>query len=117
MKYLALIYGDEAAWEALSDDERKDVYERYRAFSTEAEGRITAGAQTAPTRTATTVRARNGETVVTDGPFETLAEPRGGFYVFDCESVDEAVELAARVPGAATGAVEVWPSYVEEKAS
>jgi hypothetical protein len=114
MKYLALIFGDEGAWEALSDEERKQVHERYRAFSAENNGKIAGGAETAPTRTATTVRIRGGETLVTDGPFEPLDEPLGGFFVFDCESMDEAVELATRIPGAATGAVEVWPAYVEE---
>jgi hypothetical protein len=115
MKYLALIYDDESAWEALSEDERTQVYERYRAFAAENDGKIVAGAETAPTRTSTTVRVRGGETVVTDGPFETLDEPLGGFYVFECESMDEAVELATRIPGAATGAVEVWPAYVAEE--
>jgi hypothetical protein len=117
MKYLALIFGDEEAWEVLPEEDRKQVYERYRAFSAENDGKIVRGAETAPTRTATTVRVRKGETVVTDGPFETLDEPLGGFYVFDCENMDEAVGLATRIPGAATGAVEVWPAYVGEEAS
>jgi hypothetical protein len=117
MKYLALIYGDEGAWEALPEDERKQMYERYRAFAADADGKIADGAETAPTRTATTVRVRGEETRVTDGPFETLDEPLGGFFVFDCDSMDEAVQLATRIPGAATGAVEVWPAYVEETAS
>lgn len=115
MKYLALIYTDEAAWEALSEDERKKIYDRYAAFSREASDKIVSGAETAGTRSATTVRVRDGETRVTDGPFEALAEPLGGFYVFDCESTDEAVALAGRIPGAQTGAVEVWPAYVEEE--
>jgi hypothetical protein len=115
MRYLALIYTDEAAWEALSEDERKDIYDRYAAFSREARDKIVSGAETAGTRSATTVRVRDGETRVTDGPFEALAEPLGGFYVFDCESTDEAVALAARIPGAQTGAVEVRPAYVEEE--
>jgi hypothetical protein len=114
MTYLALIYGDEAAWESLSEEDRAQVYEQYKAFSAEAGDKIVGGAETAATRTATTVRVRGEDTVVTDGPFEALVEPLGGFYVFDCETIDEAVELAARIPGAATGAVEVWPSYVEE---
>jgi hypothetical protein len=117
MKYLALIFGDEGAWEALPDEERRQVYERYRAFAAENDGKIVRSAETAPTRTATTVRVRSGETHVTDGPFETLDEPLGGFFVFDCESMDEAVELATRIPGTATGAVEVWPAYVGEEAS
>jgi hypothetical protein len=116
MRYLALIYADESAWEALSEEQRKEVYERYRAFSAESGGKIVRGAETAPTRTATTVRVRDGKTVVTDGPSEARDEPLGGFYVFECESMDEAVELATRIPGAATGAVEVWPAYVEEGA-
>jgi hypothetical protein len=115
MRYLALIYTDEAAWDALSKDERKSIYERYAAFSREASGKIVSGAEIAGTRSATTVRVRDGETRVTDGPFEALAEPLGGFYVFDCESTDEAVALAGRIPGAQTGAVEVWPAYVEEE--
>ena len=82
MKYLALIYTDEAAWEALSEDERKNIYDRYAAFSREASDKIVSGAETAGTRSATTVRVRDGETRVTDGPFEALAEPLGGFYVF-----------------------------------
>jgi hypothetical protein len=113
MKYLALIYGDENQWEALSEEERTAVYERYRAFSQAGEGKIVDGAETASTRSATTVRVRNGQAQVTDGPAEALAEPLGGFYLFDCDSIDEAVELAKRIPGAATGVVEVRPEYVE----
>ena len=117
MKYLALIYGDEAAWVGRSDEERKDVYERYRAFSSSAEGKIVGGAETAGTRSATTVRVRGGEAQVTDGPSEPRDEPLGGFYVFECESMDDAVELASRIPGAESGAVEVRPAAVEEEAS
>jgi hypothetical protein len=117
MKYLALIYGDEAAWEKLTDEERKNVYERYRAFSRSADGKIVGGAETAGARSATTVRVRGGEAQVTDGPSEPRDEPLGGFYVFECESMDEAVKLASRIPGAEAGAVEVRPASVEEEAS
>jgi hypothetical protein len=117
MKFLALIYGDEAAWEGLSEEERKNVYERYRAFSTSADGKIVDGAETAGTTSATTVRVRGGEAQVTDGPSEPLDEPLGGFFAFECESMDEAVELASRIPGAETGAVEVRAAAVEEEAS
>jgi len=113
MKYLALIYGDENRWESLSEDERSAAYERYRAFSQEAEGTIVDGAETADTKSATTVRVRNGQTHVTDGPAEQVAEPLGGFFVFECETMDEAVALAQQIPGAATGVVEVRPGYVE----
>jgi hypothetical protein len=117
MKFLALIYGDEAAWEALSEEERKNVYERYRAFSSSAGSKIVGGAETAGTRSATTIRVRGGQAQVTDGPSEPLDEPLGGFFVFESESMNEAVQLASRVPGAETGAVEVRPAAVEEEAS
>jgi hypothetical protein len=114
MRYLALIYGDESAWEALSEQEQKAVYAKYRAFSDSGNGKVVGGAETAPTRSATTVRVREGQTQVSDGPAEDLAEPLGGFFLFECESMDEAVRLAAKIPGAATGFVEVWPAHVEE---
>jgi hypothetical protein len=113
MKFLALIYGDENAWEGLSEQEREAVYAKYRAFSESGDGQIVGGAETAPTRSATTVRVRDGQTQVTDGPAEDLAEPLGGFFLFECESIDEAVHLAAKIPGAETGSVEVWPTRVE----
>lgn len=117
MKVLALIYGDEAAWDSLSEDDRKAVYERYRAFGERANGKVVGGAEISPTHTATTVRVRDGQTHVTDGAAVELDEPIGGFYVFDVESLDEAAELAKHIPGAATGAVELRPAYEEEEAA
>jgi hypothetical protein len=114
MRYMALIYGDEDAWDALSEQEREAVYAKYRAFSASREAKIVGGAETAPTRSATTVRVRDGQTQVTDGPFAETKEQLGGYYLFECESIDEAVELAAQIPGAETGFVEVWPAHVEE---
>ncbi len=114
MKYLALIYGDESRWASLTEDDRNAVYEQYRAFSEAADGKIVDGAETADTKSATTVRVRNGQTQVTDGPAEQLAEPLGGFFVLECDTIDEAVGLAQQIPGAATGVVEVRPAYVEE---
>ena len=114
MRYLALIYGDEDASEGTAKADQKAVYGAYDAFARVAKDKIVDGAQTAPTRAATTVRVRNGETVVSDGPAEQLAEPLGGFSVFECASMDEAVELAKQIPGAATGRVEIRPAYVEE---
>jgi hypothetical protein len=116
VKYLALIYGDESRWESLSENERKAIYEQYRAFSEAAGAKIVGGAETADTKSATTVRVRNGQTQVTDGPPEQLAEPLGGFFLLECESMDEAIALAQRIPGAETGVVEVRPQYVEEAA-
>ena len=113
MKVLALIYGDEASWESASDEEREAMIARYRAFGDAADGKIVDGAQLAPTRAATTVRVRNGETVVTDGPFAETKEQLGGFYLFEVESLDDAAELAAGIPAAATGAVEVRAAHEE----
>jgi hypothetical protein len=116
MKVLALIYGDEGAWEALPSGEREAVYERYRAFGKAADGKVVDGAELAPTSSATTVRVRGDETLVTDGPAEQVAQPLGGFYLLECESLDEAAELAAQIPGAETGAVELRPAYEEHAA-
>ena len=92
------------------------MYARYAAFAEEARraGKLTDGAELAPTSAATTVRIRDGETLVTDGPFAETKEALGGYFVLDCESLDEAVAVAAKIPGAEHGAVEVRPVYVEE---
>src|SRR5207302_7560281 len=113
---LALIYGDEASWEQASDAERQRVYEQYRAFGESADGQIVGGAELQPTRTATTVRVRDNETIVTDGPFAETKEQLGGFYLFECGSLDEAEALAAQIPGAATGAIELRPAQEEAAA-
>ncbi len=114
MKVLALIYGDEHAWESLSDEERQEVYARYRAFGEKADGKVANGAEIAPTSAATTVRVRDGETQVTDGPAVELDERLGGFYVLEVASLEAAAELAAQIPGAASGAVELRAESEEE---
>jgi hypothetical protein len=118
MKVMALIYGDASRWDAFSADEREAAYDKYRAFSAEAEkaGVLAGGAELASTRDATTVRVRDGETLVTDGPYAEVKEALGGYYVLECETIDEAVEYAAKIPGAEHGAVEVRPIYVDEGA-
>lgn len=115
MKVLALIYGDEARWESASEDDRNAMLARYLAFGESANGKIVDGAQLAPTRTATTVRVRNGKTIVSDGPFAETKEQLGGFYLFEVESLDEAAELAAGIPGAAHGAVELRAAHMEDE--
>jgi hypothetical protein len=113
VKVLALIYGDEGRWDSLGEDERNEVYGRYRAFGEAAGSKVLDGAELAPTRTATTVRVRNGDVVVTDGPFTETKEALGGFYLLDVENLDEAAALAAQIPGAATGAIEVRAAHEE----
>ena len=107
MKVLALIYGEEGRWDSITEEQRNEVYARYRAFGEQAGEKVLDGAELAPTRSATTVRVRDGETQVTDGPFTETKESLGGFYVLDCSDLDEAAKLAAQIPGAATGAVEL----------
>lgn len=115
MKYLALIYGDEAAWADLPQEEQQAMYELYRQFSESVGDKLVGGAETAASNTATTVRVRNGQTAVTDGPYAETKEQLGGFFVFDCGSADEALALAKQIPGLDHGAaVVVRPAYVEE---
>ncbi len=118
MQFMALIYGDASRWEAFSAEEREAVYARYRAFSDDAgkAGVVVGGAELASTRDATTVRVRDGESLVTDGPYAEVKEALGGYFLFECASMDEAVEYAARIPGAEHGAVEVRPVYVDPNA-
>ena len=107
MKYLALIYGNEEAWDALSEEEQQRVSERYMALAREP---VTVGGdELQDPDTATTIRVRDGETLTTDGPFAETKEQLGGYYLIDCGSLDEALEFAARIPAAERGAVEVRP--------
>jgi len=119
MQYVALIHADEEAWEALTDAERQQAYAGYRQLAEDAReaGAMLGGEELAPTRAATTVRVVDGRTLVTDGPYAEVKEALGGYYVFDCDSFAEALEWAARIPAAATGAIEVRPVQVGGGAS
>ena len=116
MKYLALIYSDEASWEAATEEERGRVYEAYHAFAEEgrAAGALLGGSELAAVRTATTVRVREGRTAVTDGPYAETKEALAGYFVLECSSMAEAVDWAAKIPGAERGAVEVRPIHESE---
>ena len=115
MKVMALIYGDRSAWDAYSTPSSEEVYARYRAFADEAReaGVMVGGDELASTRDATTVRVRGDETLVTDGPYAEVKEALGGYFVFEVDTMDEAVDFAAKIPGAEHGAVEVRPIYVD----
>ena len=113
MEFLALIHASENGWSELSDDERQAVYRRYMDFSQRDE--VVGGGELQPTGTATTVRVRNGDRLVTDGPYAEVKEALGGFFILDCESIDEACRLAAEIPAAEHGAIEVRPVYVREE--
>jgi hypothetical protein len=107
MKYVALIYADADGWEAVPEDERQKISEKYMALAREPVS--VGGEQLEDADTATTVRVRDGETLTTDGPFAETKEQLGGYYLLDCGSLDEAIEFAARIPAAERGAVEVRP--------
>jgi hypothetical protein len=115
MQYVALIYSDESVWATFSDDQRQAAYAEYGRFGEEGReaGVVLGGNELDATSTATTVRVRNGETLVTDGPFAELKETLGGYYLLECDSIDEACKWAARIPGASHGTVEVRPVYVD----
>ncbi len=107
MQYLALIYGEEGRWAELSQEDRESEMGEYVALS---QADVTRGGnELDAVATATTVRVRNDETLVTDGPFAELKETLGGYYVFECDSIDEACTWAAKIPAARHGAIEVRP--------
>lgn len=116
MKYLLTIYGDETAFANLSPEESKATLDAYMAFGQEAteRGAYLGGEGLQPTQTATTVRIRDGERLLTDGPFAETKEQLGGYYLLDCKDLDEAIEWAAKIPGAQAGAVEVRPVMIYE---
>ena len=114
MKYACLIYSDESNPEINPAPDSPDfgaIMSGYMAFGQEGEaaGVIVTGDALEPTSTATSVQVRDGETFVTDGPFAETKEQLGGFYILDCDSLDEAVRWAAKIPHAATGTIEVRP--------
>lgn len=111
MRYLLLIYGDEAAWAAAPREAADEMTAEYVAYgeAIRAEGILLGGDPLHPTATATTVRVRDGETLLSDGPFAETHEQLGGYYMVECDTLDQAVAAAARIPGARTGSVEVRP--------
>ncbi|MDF2752745.1 MAG: hypothetical protein K0S82_1128 [Gaiellaceae bacterium] len=113
MEFLALIHTSKNGWDELSDDERQAVYKRYMEFSERPE--VVGGAELQETTTATTVRVRNGDSMVTDGPYAEVKEALGGFFILEADSIDDACKLAAEIPAAEHGAIEVRPVFVREE--
>jgi hypothetical protein len=114
MKYLMLIHQGETpvpgsdAWERLSEDEHKAVYGAYQSINQNPG--VTPGLWLEAPEAATTVRVEDGKTLTTDGPFVAIKEALGGYFVFEADNLDEAIELASRVPAASMGgAIEVRP--------
>ncbi len=111
MQYMLLIYDDEAQWAGMSDDERSRLMGEYFTYTDELRqaGAFVAGDALQPTQSATSVRLRDGERLVTDGPFAETKEQLGGYYLIDVESLDDALAWAAKIPSARLGTIEVRP--------
>jgi hypothetical protein len=111
MKYLLLIYENESQWAAILEDEKGKIYQEYMDYSKDLrrKGHYVAGEALQPVSTATTVRVKNGKTLTTDGPFAETREQLGGFFMVEAKDLDEALKLAARIPAARTGSIEVRP--------
>jgi hypothetical protein len=111
MKYMLLIYHDEKGWEGITEAERQQIYSEYRKLrgDLESRGQFLSGSELQPVTTATTVRVRDGKELITDGPFAETHEQLGGYFLIEVENLDEATSIAARIPSAQTGTVEVRP--------
>lgn len=108
MKYLCLVYSDEDVLHSLPESPPDSECRSY-ADSLINNGRLVAGEALEPVRTATTVRVRNGEVSITDGPFAETKEQLTGFYLVDTETKEEALQIAAEIPPARVGSIEVRP--------
>lgn len=111
MRYLLLIYQDEVAHAQWNEEQLGEEYAAYNALGTELKKRgvEAQGEALMPTNTATTVRVRGGKALTTDGPFAETKEQLGGYYQLNCKDLDEAIELAAKIPAATDGSIEIRP--------
>jgi hypothetical protein len=111
MRYLLLIYQDEVAHSQWRQEQLAAEYQAYNEFteSVAKSGALQSGEPLMPTNTATTVRVRNSKTLTTDGPFAETKEQLGGYYLVNCKDLDEAIALAARIPAATDGSIEIRP--------
>jgi len=109
MQYLLLIYDNEKRWTKLGKPDYGSELEEYRSFGKEFANAIQGGNALQPTVTAKTVRVRNGEPLATDGPFAETKEQLAGYYLVEASDVKEAVGVAAKIPGARYGSIEVRP--------
>lgn len=118
MKYMLLIYHDEKLWSAYTEPERQNIYAQYRSLIGEltAAGKYLIGDQLEPVNVANSVRVRDGKALITDGPFAETREQLGGFFLVDVANLEEANAIAARIPSALTGTIEVRPVVAENAA-
>jgi hypothetical protein len=111
MQYLCLIYDDEKSWQKFSQAEAQQIMGEFHAYteSIKKSGHYVGGNALQPTQTATTVRVRQGKVATTDGPFAETKEQLGGYYLVEARDLNEAIQVAARIPGARLGCIEVRP--------
>jgi hypothetical protein len=113
MKYLCLIYQDESVPQQLPKAEAEKIHGEYLAFTDEIKksGRLLGNNGLQPTNTATTVRVRNGKVTTTDGPFAETKEQLAGYYLIEARDINEAIQIAAKIPSARFGSIEVRPVW------
>jgi len=111
MKYMLLIYLEEKAWASQTEPERQEIYREYRELIEELtrDGKFLVGDQLQPSTTANSVKVREHKTLITDGPFAETREQLGGFFLVEALDLAEANAIAARIPSALTGTIEVRP--------
>lgn len=114
MQYLLLIYHEETKWDQQSEEQKQNIYAGYRELREDLQkgNKFQGGNQLQPIATATTVRVRNGRSPITDGPFAETKEQLGGYILIDARDLDEALAIAARIPSATSGSIEVRPIVV-----
>ena len=111
MRYMLLIYASEEDYSQMTSEEHTAIMQGHGTFAQEAvqRGILMGGAPLQPTSTARTIRVRKGKTLVIDGPFAETKEQLAGTYILDCKNLDEAIELATKIPDALHGSIEIRP--------
>ncbi len=111
MKYLCLIYEDEKLYEHMGEEDAGKVFMEYGTFTQDiaGSGHLIGGEALQPVQTATTVRVRNGNVSTTDGPFAETKEQLGGYYLIEAKDLNDAIQVASRIPGARYGGIEIRP--------
>ena len=111
MRYLCLIYDNEKSWETMPKDEADAVFGEYFSFTEgiKQSGHHLGGEALQPSQTATTVRVRNGKISTTDGPFAETKEQLAGFYLIEAQDLNEAIQIASKIPPARVGSIDVRP--------
>jgi hypothetical protein len=111
MQYLLLIYDAEKVWNDMPKDESDKMFAEYMQFTEDVKksGHLVAGDALQPVHTATSLRIRDGKLTTTDGPFAETREQLGGYYLINAENLDEAIKIAAKIPSARIGTIEIRP--------